>query len=670
MIKHRTWWILVLVTLTMPAMAQDDDSPWVGRVEVGYRSVDVNGNVDKYREDVNLPDNALRLFDLGLEWEPSETGWLDRMQLEAQGIGGEPFASARFGLEKDGRYKLDIRWRSVAFFYRDFGFWYLPQGDIHTWDANRKFLDLKFNYRFTKWFNLRLGSGHITRDGGSTTSRDVQREVFVLDRPLAQETRTYWLGADFRAGWADITVEQRLYDFDDERTMTTRDSEGVGMGPDASYLAQYDQHRTERTEAPTTRLGVRGRPLDWLRFDLRYARIDARSDYTMDGEWGGLDFDANPFQTQVTNAGEVERISDLWDLDLGFALTRNVELLVDYSSRSFDQRGTIDYQETQTGGTEAGQFIVQGAVNNEINLDAAGVTVDWRATRSFSVALGVGLQERSKLFQLSGPEVTTERTTYRGQLRWRPNKTWNLKLDYEQGDTDNPVTQISPTTTDRLRFQADVRALKNLQVGFNWIDRSASNELTYPLGIPTDDTPPVDSISTAKFDFRSWALFVNWTLQRMKLFVSYTNSTIDSVADIVYITGGTFFPPDITTTQNTTDYHSNQDVVQADFSYRIGRPWTVGLKTIWYQNDGRFPNPETVPATPTYASIDIDPAVDSTYYRLYGLYAFDSGVFVRLYYDRYDYQENTPFAIDAADPVLDVSDYDAKLWTLSAGYTF
>jgi len=668
MIRHKGWWILALVTLVMPATAQDDNGPWIGRVEVGYRSVDVNGNVDKYREDVNLPDSALRLFDLGLEWEPSEKGWLDRMHLDAQGIGGEPFAQARFGLEKHGRYKLDIRWRSVAFFYRDLGYWYQPQGDLHTWDANRKFLDLNFNYRFTNWFNLRVGSGHMTRDGGSTTSRDVQREVFVLDRPLAQETRTYWIGGDFRAGWADITIEQRLYDFQDERTMTAEDTDGVDFG--GSYLARYDQRRSEKTQAPTSRLGVRGRPLDWFRFDLRYSRIDAQSDYTMDGEWNGIDFDANPFLTQATNAGTTERVSDLWDLDLGFALRRNVELLVDYAHRSFDQLGTIDYVETQTGGTQEGQYVVQGGVKNEMTLDHLGVAVDWRATRAFSVALGVGLQERSKLFQLSGPEVTTERTTYRGQLRWRPNKTWNLKLDYEQGDTDNPVTQISPTTNDRLRFQADVRALKNLQVGFNWIDRSASNELTYPLGIPTDDSPPADSITTATFEFRSWALFVNWTLQRMKLLVSYTNSTINSDADVVFVTGGTFFPPDITTTRSSTDYRADQDVVQVDFSYRIGKPWTVGLKAILYQNDGHFPNPETVPATPAYTGVDLDPAVDSTYYRLFGLYAFSNGVFVRLLYDRYDYQENTPFAIDAVDPVLDVNNYDAELWTVSAGYTF
>jgi hypothetical protein len=390
----------------------------------------------------------------------------------------------------------------------------------------------------------------------------------------------------------------------------------------------------------------------------------------MDGDWTGLDFGGDPYQTVATNAGTVERMSELWDLDLGFALTRNVELLVDYANRSFDQDGTIDYEEIQTGGAEEGLYVVQGNVKNEMTLDSLGLTVDWRATKSFSVALGVGLQERRKLFQLSGPEITTERTTYRGQLRWRPNKTWNLKLDYEQGDTDNPVTQISPTTTDRLRFQADVRALKNLQVGFNWIDRSASNDLTYPLGIPTDDTPPADSISKAQFNFRSWALFANWTLERMKLFVSYTNSTIDSNADIVFVTGGTFFPPDVTTTKSTTDYHADQDVVQVDFSYRIGRPWTLGLRAILYQNDGQFPNPDTTPVTPTYASIDINPAVDSTYYRLYGAYAFRNDIFVRLFYDRYDYQENTPFAVDFTSPALDVNNYDAELWTVSVGYTF
>ena len=45
----------------------------------------------------------------------AEKGWVDHMRLDAQDIGGEPFAQARFLLEKDDRYQLDISWRSLSF---------------------------------------------------------------------------------------------------------------------------------------------------------------------------------------------------------------------------------------------------------------------------------------------------------------------------------------------------------------------------------------------------------------------------------------------------------------------------------------------------------------------------------------------------------------------------
>jgi hypothetical protein len=657
MLRPSGWTLLVLVAVAAPAMAAEDDS-LKGRVEAGYRNADVNGNTNKYREDVNLSDDAIRLFDFGLEYGGAEDGWFDRLLVDAQGLGGEPYQTARIALEKDGRYELDLRYRSSAYFYQDDGYWYSAQGDLHSWNSNRRFYDFSFKYNLSRSVDLRAGVDSVDWEGRSTTSRDVQRDEFVLDRPLDQSATTYWVGADFRVGWADFTIEERFYRFENDRTLTTANDDGVESG--GAFLNDYAQFRSEDIDAPTTRVQVRGRPLDWMRFDLRYAHIDAESDYAMDGQWDGLDYTDAPFQTTATNAGTVDRTSDLWDLDLIFGLTPSIDLWFDYSNRTYDQDGTIDLVETQIGGAEAGTVFVQGDLENDLEFETYGLTVDWQATRALSVAFGAGFQERSKQFELSGPEVVTERTNYRVRLRWRPNPIWNLKLDYEEGDDDDPVTPISPTSTDRLRFQANVRAMKDLLIAFNFIDKSSENGDSYPLGIPTDDTPPATDIFLAQFDVTSWSVFFNWSYQALDVVLGYSDADVNSDAHIVYVTGSTSVPSfDIFTTRQRTDYIAEQEVINLDLRYAIGSAWSLGFKTILYENTGSFP-------------------VKNDYYRADARYQFTNGLFARLAFDRYDYDENNPFAGDynpVPDPSEltlnpDVNDYDADLWTLSVGYRF
>jgi hypothetical protein len=663
--SKQSLWIALVVAGLMPAVVAQQDSSLEGRVEVGYRSVDLGGNELQYRQDVNLPDNALRLFDLALEYDTGETKWVDRVWLDARGVGGEPYSRASFGMRKDGRWDLEMDYRSVAYFYRDLSYWYSPVGDLHNSDTDRKFFKLNFHYRFTEWFDLRVGADTNDRDGQSSTTRNLQREVFVLEQPVDHLTTNYWVAGDFEVGWANITVEQRFYNFENRTTIMTDSNDGIAPG--GAFLARYDQHRTENVDAPITRLGFRGRPLRWLRFNLRYSRIEAESDYQLDASWAGLDFTDTAFQTTATNQGKVDRTSDLVDLDVVFGLSRKVDLIVDYGNRSWDQTGTIDFFEEQIGGIDQGLIVVQGNVANQLELQTMGLTVDWRATRKFQLALGAGRQDRSTLFQLSGPEVDTERDLYRARIDWRPNRLLKLNLDYDQGDTTDPLTPASPTSTSRLRFQADVHATKEVTVTLNWLDRAAENDLSYPLGIPTDDNPPATEISLAEFDTRSIGLVVSWHRQGLNLTGGYWTTQIDANAQLVYW-GFDPLTSQLFRTRGTSDYSADQDVFNVNLVYSFLERWQVGFRGTLYKNEGQFPNPQTIP--PAQSDLDLNPSTDSTNYMTYVLYDFPGGIFARLRFERYDYQENTPFAIDAVAPALSINDYDADLWTVSVGYRF
>jgi hypothetical protein len=545
---------------------------------------------------------------------------------------------------------LDLRYRTNDLFYRDAGWYFSPEGDPHTWDTRRRFFNGKLDIHATKNIRVRIGADHNDRDGRSTTTRQLQREVFVLDRPVDQAASSFWVGADFRVGWAEISLEQREVDWENRWQLTTSQNPGIDNG--TADLDDYAQLQTTDASTPITRLSARGRPLRWFRFSLAYAMAQTELDYDTQGAWSGQDFDGLDFDTTLTNTGRLERDSDLIELDLWFGLLRNLDLIADFSRRAYDQDGTIDSIETQTGGTGAGLYVVQGDLRNELDLETYGLTLDWRVSNKLSLAGGVGWQRRTADFPLAGPPVQTDRTLYRAGVNWRPSRIFDLRFDVEQGDDDNPYTPVSPTSSDRVRMAFHVRPLSTLDVSLTFVQRSTKNDLSYPLGRPTNDTPPATDVSLAEFDVTSWVLSLTWAKGPWDVLAAYTNSDILSDADIVYI-NQPVSPFDPQTTRQTTDYTAKQDVFNGHLRYKLGRGWRIGADGFVSDNEGSFP-------------------VRWIYYGVDLQYELRMGLYVRLAFERYDYSEDNPFGV-AGDPAVaapDINDYDADLMTLYVGYRF
>lgn len=647
---------LLLLSLVAPAWAAETDE-FVGSVEVGYREADVDGNEDKYREDINLADDAVRLFALDLDYRPADRAWIDSARLEARGLGGEPSSSARFGMGKTGRYDLDLGYRVSDFFRRDAGYFFRDGGDLHSWDTRRRVFDLGLRVDVSDRVKLRFGADRVEREGGLRTSRDLQSDEFILDTPADQSASTYWAAADLRFAWVDVTVEQRFASYENRWQLSAMSTDGEEPG--GAFVDDYSQVRHEDASAPVSRIWVHGRPLDRIEFSVGYARVNADLDYDVNGSWSGLDFDEQPvgnppeaYQTTLTNAGRIERTTDLVDLDFSVRLVDGLDLNLDYSQRAYDQDGRIDSEEVQTGGKEDGSYFVQGDLHNELQLDTYGFTLDWQADASFGVAVGAGWQQRSKLFQLSGPELETERTVYRVGVRWRPLKMWKLRLDLEQGDDDDPLTPVSVTSVDRVRLRSEIRPVERLGLLLTYLDETKENDLTTVLGLPTDDTPPADTISLARFEVTSWSLVATWNGTTIDASVGYSDFDVDSDAHIVYVTGSTFFPTfDVFTTRGRTAYVADQGVAHGRLRCRLSDVWSIGARAILVDNEGSLP-------------------LDSTTLGADVLYEHGQGLFFRVALDAYDYDEDNPFAGDPALPTPDVNDYDAKLWTVALGYRF
>ena len=83
------WVTLFLAVLGFapPAFAQSTSYD----IEVGYQSVDVEGNEDMFRTQINQDDGfVLRGFTINLIDPTGEMGIADRLRIDASGFGGDP----------------------------------------------------------------------------------------------------------------------------------------------------------------------------------------------------------------------------------------------------------------------------------------------------------------------------------------------------------------------------------------------------------------------------------------------------------------------------------------------------------------------------------------------------------------------------------------------------
>jgi hypothetical protein len=652
-------WLVLVGVLALPALsAAENEKNWSATVDLGYRGVSTDGNEDKYREDVNLDDGA-RLFDLDYAFRPSENTALDDFSLYASGLGGDPYTSAGLRARKIGRYDLRARYRSSDYFYRDAGYFFSDQGDLHTWNAERELADLRLKIEATDWLTVRVGADRMERTGGSTTSRriggstttfPVQQDVFVLARPVDQDASAYWVGADLRFGWADLVVEQRATAYENRWLLTASTTDGLETG--GAFLDDYRLFQVQDADAPVSRILLAGTPTQRFRFSVGYSRIDAEVDYDVDGDWQGLDYTDAAFQTDLINTGTVERDSDLLDVELTYGVTPRLDIGLDYSHRSYDQNGDIDYLEQQSGGAGEGDYEIRGELSNELDLDTIDVTADWRLQKAWGFLFGAGFQTREADFALAGPEVETERTVYRAGVRYRPGPVANVSLTYEIGDDDDPYTPASPTDIDRIVLRGRLRPRERLDIGFHYKDETRENLLSYSLGMPTDDVPPATEFSTARFDVTSWGASLGWRADVVDLSIGYTRTEIDSNADIVYVTGAVFVPTfDITTTLDQTAYVADQDSVYASARFHWANRWHAGVLAAVTSNDGTFP-------------------LDWEHYQADLRYELGESLYLRAQYDRYSLDETNPYAGAPTSRDPDINDYDADIWTAAVGYRF
>ena len=232
-----------------------------GYWEIGFRSVDVDGSSNKYRQHLNL-DDGLWLSGFGLVYLPEEkTAFTpDRIEISASNLGSEPYQNISIGVRKYGSYRFSYQRQKSEYFYQDILIDSSEEnpemsngGDFHHFDFDRVRDRLNFDIQVGDQAKFLLDLNQYTKKGESTTVLDIEREEFELEQPIDQKLKNYNLGFEYRWDKSTITFNQRWRDFyNDVEIFLLNPSEGSApLDPtrlDNFYLEQpygYDSRETQ-----------------------------------------------------------------------------------------------------------------------------------------------------------------------------------------------------------------------------------------------------------------------------------------------------------------------------------------------------------------------------------------------------------------------------------------
>jgi len=286
MTPRRTLIVVVLAAVGMWAPLVSAQQTFAD-VEVGWQWVDVSGNQDMYRTQLN-DDDGLVIRDLSLTLLNTDGSHhlFDRFRIDASGFGGSPAGHFRLTSALGDAYSLTLRYGRYEMFSALPG-WANPYDDsvaLHTSDRTRDMVDLELEILPGRAITPIIGYRWNRVDGPRRTTYNLGQDQFRLAQNLKETDEEFRVGLAFRAGTFRGSVIQGWRSF--ESIESSRLNQQPVLGVDVSL---DDFTRTARTKAdtPVTSAYVSGTVGSRVRLAATYVRADSDSDTSSDESSSG-----------------------------------------------------------------------------------------------------------------------------------------------------------------------------------------------------------------------------------------------------------------------------------------------------------------------------------------------------------------------------------------------
>ena len=441
--------------------------------ETGYRWSLIDGNLGKYRSDVNYR-NGIRLLgsSLTVNSKDGHGKFFDEIVLNTQGLGNDPYQSAILRVQKNSLYRYDLMWRLNEYYNPGL----ITSLGEHLQDTRRRLQDHELTL-LPQWkVRFHLGYSRNSQDGPALSTIQVfssRGDEFPLFQNVNRLQNEYRVGADADLKGIRFTFQHRWLNFREDSPIPATASVAGNNPADAVTLSQFNRTEPYSGHSPAW-LGTISTNRKWIAFTGRATYVGGVRGFALDETAAGNDgFNPNRIR-QVLVAGDAQRPVTTGDFSISIFPTSRLSVSNSTAVHSTRIDGNSIYREFNNASLDSStisfRFLGIRTVSNT-------TSATYRAANWLSVYGRYGYSDRliRTVEGLYFPgTVTTDADTQRYEqdntlhtgsvgVRVRPLKPLSINLDGEVGRTNNPFTPISDKDYHTIGSRVEYRA-KRFQV--------------------------------------------------------------------------------------------------------------------------------------------------------------------------------------------------------------
>ena len=495
-------------------------------VEIGYRGLSVDGDLDKYQSDLNYKAGP-RLFDSSLLMQagPGAGGPFDSLLVTTTGWGADPNGHMRISAEKSEWYRFDGSYRRFKYFrslnnianpnYRTAS---CPTcrtteaaGGQHDYDTRQQVGDFDLVI-LPKHERVRFNVGFAPSrySGPAFTTWHFGGDDFMFLSHTRYRSNDFRVGADWKLGPVDFSFTQGLRRFRDD---TTIDENAVNLGvnptPTNAFLTSMSREQPVRGSVNYSRFSAHTLLAKKLDITGRFIYSSAKTNFDWTETVTGVNFN-----TRITNipgainppniltlgvwdfAGSAKRPNTLGDFGVTYLVTDDFRLSNTFRVETFQISGGTFYDGlfnlTRANGTGAVSLRPAGSASELTKYRKFQNTIegDYQFGAHYSVRFGYRYGSRhiehffagANLASNGAPplaatseEEDNHTNTFFGGVKARPVKGWTLAFDAERGTSDNVFTRTGNYDYWNVRARSRYAVTRDLRFNVAFIARDNSN---------------------------------------------------------------------------------------------------------------------------------------------------------------------------------------------------
>ncbi len=475
-------------------------------LEVGYRFVDVSGNEQEYRTQINDRQGFL-LRSLDYTSSGPLGAMLDYFHVDASDVGAGPAGQLRLQAGATDMYKLTFTWRETDLYSAlpAFANPFLAQGIIpgqHTYNRTRNIYDATLELLPGKVVSPILQYTRNTYNGPGTTTYHLGGDEFFMNDQVHSTDEIYRLGLGFNWGpvQGGFTQGWRYFRWQQVNTLVP----GAGDGNVTQPILGQDIHadaiastENNKVNTPVTNAWVTGNLFGRVKLIGSYMKADGSNETSyIEADAGNfVGFEIARFFSGLGETVNSRARTDYWrgSARAEIEIASNVTVAGGWveNSRTLTGQALIAslYLNTVTyAGVPTGDILRQ--IDARTSVERQDVVYDANVTARmlgpFSVNAGwsqlqqdvVASPDAAEIVVPGGQGGSFQRTvnTYGGGATFSK---WGLTLtgDYRHDDADQPIFRTDYINRNRYKFRGVWNFKDVLKIGAVFSEADADDDI-------------------------------------------------------------------------------------------------------------------------------------------------------------------------------------------------